>query len=69
MNMTKANIVKVLQAMADNDYSVYLSFKDDDEVMAEKMLASSSALNSAVRLMTNKRYFENIAKIFFPEEE
>lgn len=75
MKITKANIIRLLQVKADNEYTVYRMLKDEPKQTpeskrtAEKALTYHSAYYEVLNLMTDKKYFDEIAKIYFPGEE
>lgn len=75
MKFTKANMIKLLKAKAENAYEIYCILKNQPietpeiERAAKKMLTYHSAYYEVVNLMTEKTYFDEIAEIYFPGEE
>lgn len=73
MKMTKKNIIRVLKARADNNYTLYLNYKDsnkeEDRAWAEKARRDGLMFELAIDLMTKKELFDEMVKIYFPDEE
>lgn len=73
MKMTKANIIRVLKARAENNYNRYLYYKNsnqkEEREWGEKARRDSLMFELAIDIITKREYFDELAKIYFPDEE
>lgn len=70
MKKTKANTIKILAAMRENNLTLAKSVKKDgDDVWAARLKAEAYGLQEAIWLISNYNdSFEGYGKIYFPEE-
>lgn len=70
MKKTKANMIKILAAMRENNLALAKSVKKDgDDIWAARLRAEAMGLQEAIWLINNyNNSFENYGKIYFPEE-
>ena len=70
MKKTKANMIKILAAMRDNDYDVAKSVeKDGEDIWAARLRAEAKGLQEAIWIISNyNNSFESYGNIYFPEE-
>ena len=70
MKKCKANYIKILAAMRDNNYGVAKIFETSGNIKAaEKERAEASAYQAAIWLLTDfDNNFERYGKIYVPEE-
>ena len=70
MKKCKANYIKILAAMRDNNYDVARGFEKDGKIeIAEKERAEAGAFQIAIWLLTDfDNSFEKYGKIYCPEE-
>lgn len=64
MRPTRANIVKLLNAMRENALRCAASFDMDNPLMAMKMRKEADGLRQAIWLLTDSDYFNDIADIY-----
>ena len=70
MKKCKANYIKILAAMRDNNYDVAKIFENSGNIKAaEKERAEAKAYQIAIWLLSDyNNSFERYGKIYFPEE-
>ena len=70
MKKCKANYIKILAAMRDNNYDVAKVFENSGNTKAaEKERAEAKAYQVAIWLLTDfNNSFEGYGRIYFPEE-
>ncbi len=70
MKKTKANMVKILAAMRDNDYTLAKSVeKNGQDIWAARLRAEAQGLQEAIWIISNyNNSFESYGNIYFPEE-
>ena len=70
MKKCKANYIKILAAMRDNNYDVAKVFENSGNIKAaEKERAEAKAYQIAIWLLSDyDNSFEGYGKIYFPEE-
>ena len=70
MKKTKANMIKILAAMRENDIVLAKSVeKDGEDIWAARLRAEAQGLREAIWLISNyNNSFEGYGKIYFPEE-
>lgn len=65
MKQTKANVIRVIEAMLENKEVVYDAAKEyEDKELANNVMHEILALEDVLRLFDNKEYFDGIASIF-----
>lgn len=70
MKKTKANMVKILAAMRENNIILAKSMeKDGQDILAARLRAEAHGLQEAIWLISNYNdSFEGYGKIYFPKE-
>ena len=70
MKKTKANMIKILAAMKENNLALAKSVKKDgDDIWAARLRAEAQGLQEAIWLISNyNNSFEGYGKIYFPKE-
>lgn len=70
MKKTKENMVKILAAMRDNDYTLAKSVeKNGQDIWAARLRAEAKGLQEAIWIISNyNNSFESYGNIYFPEE-
>ena len=70
MKKTKANIIKILAAMKENNLALAKSVKKDgDDIWAARLRAEAHGLQEAIWLISNyNNSFEGYGKIYFPDD-
>lgn len=70
MKKTKANMIKILAAMKENNLTLAKSVeKDGDDIWAARLRAETDGLQEAIWLISNyNNSFEAYGKIYFPKE-
>ena len=67
---TKKNIIKVLKAKREVTYRLYKSAKErGDTKRADDYLKECCRIDSCIYLMTDKKYFQEIADIYEVTED
>ena len=70
MKNTKANLIKVIRARYENANDLRRFYEEKGETeKAKRELSRSSELSSVLMLLENNKYFHDIAKIYFPDED
>ena len=70
MKKTKANMIKILAAMKENNLTLAKSVKKDgDDIWAARLRAEAHGLQEAIWLISNyNNSFEGYGKIYFPDD-
>ena len=70
MKKTKANMIKILEAMKENNLVLAKSAKKDgDDIWEARLRAEAHGLQEAIWLISNyNNSFESYGNIYFPEE-
>ena len=70
MKKTKANMIKILEAMRENTCALAQSVeKDRDDIWAARLRAEAQGLQEAIWIISNyNNSFESYGNIYFPEE-
>ena len=70
MKKTKANMIKILAAMKENNLTLAKSVKKDgDDIWAARLRAEAHGLQEAIWIISNyNNSFESYGNIYFPEE-
>ena len=70
MKKTKANMIKILAAMKENNLALAKSVKKDgDDIWAARLRAEAHGLQEAIWLISNyNNSFEGYGKIYFPDD-
>lgn len=70
MKKTKANMIKILAAMKENNLALAKSVKKDgDDIWAARLRAEAQGLQEAIWLISNyNNSFEGYGKIYFPDD-
>ena len=70
MKKTKANMIKILAAMKENNLTLAKSVKKDgDDIWAARLRAAAQGLQEAIWIISNyNNSFESYGNIYFPEE-
>lgn len=68
MRQTKANVVKLLEAMADNTRAVARDVEPSNPQFARELRQQAGGLQDAIWLLTEPDYFNKIAEIHFSSE-
>lgn len=67
---TKKNIIKVLKAQKEVAYRLYKNAKErGDAERADNYLKECCKIDSCIYLMTDKKYFQEIAEIYEVTED
>lgn len=69
MTNSKKNVAKVLEAMIKNNEELYELCKDSDKEWAKLHLRTATDLQAALNLLTDRKYFNDMARIYEVEEE
>lgn len=65
MKNTRENVLTLLKEMADSAYTVSKAFHDNgNEEMEARSMGQYSAYDSAIRLLTDKKFFGMIWEIY-----
>lgn len=68
MRQTQANVVKLLEAMIQNERYCANGLEHDAPDVARSMRGSADGMQTAIWLLTNPGYFNSMAAIHFPSE-
>ena len=70
MKKTKANMIKILAAMKENNLTLAKSVKKDgDDIWAARLRAEAQGLQEAIWIISNyNNSFESYGNIYFPKE-
>ena len=70
MKKTKANMIKILAAMRENNLVLAKSAKKDgNDIWAARLRAEAQGLQEAIWIISNyNNSFESYGSIYFPEE-
>ena len=70
MKKTKANIIKILAAMKENNLTLAKSVKKDgDDIWAARLKAEAHGLQEAIWIISNyNNSFESYGAIYFPDD-
>ena len=69
MKNTKANQIKVIRAMYDNAHDLRRIYEENGEnEKAKRELIRATELSCVIMLLEDKEHFEEMAKIYFPDE-
>ena len=70
MKKTKANMIKILAAMKENNLTLAKSVKKDgNDILAARLRAEAQGLQEAIWIISNyNNSFESYGNIYFPEE-
>lgn len=68
MRQTKANVVKLLEAMRRNTRDVAKDMEADNPQFARELQREANGLQKAIWLLTDASYFSRITEIHFPSE-
>ena len=70
MKKTKANMIKILAAMKENNLALAKSVKKDgDDIWVARLRAEAHGLQEAIWLISNYNdSFEGYGKIYFPDD-
>ena len=70
MKKTKANMIKILTAMKENNLTLAKSVKKDgDDIWAARLRAEAQGLQEAIWIISNyNNSFESYGSIYFPKE-
>lgn len=68
MRQTKANVVKLLEAMRDNTRAVARDVEPSNPQFACELRHEAAGLQDAIWLLTEPDYFNKIAEIHFPSD-
>lgn len=66
MRQTKANVVKLLEAMSANARAVAADVQPSNPELALRLRMTASGYQDAIWLLTEPDYFNKIAEIHFP---
>lgn len=70
MTNSKKNVVRVLQAIADNEWELWkMAREEDNKELQDRYLQRMMAMKKAIDLLTDKKYFNDIAAIYEVTEE
>ena len=69
MTNSKKNVAKVLEAMIKNNEELYELCKDSDKEWANLHLRTAMDLQAALNLLTDRKYFNDMARTYEVEEE
>lgn len=70
MTNSKKNVVRVLQAIADNNMELWkMARNDGHKDLEDRYLREIMTLEKAIDLLTDKKYFNEIAAIYEVTEE
>ena len=62
MKHTKANVIRVIEARKESAWQLYRTA--ENEVEKEKYLRQAMEIQAILYLLTDKKYFEDIAEIY-----
>ena len=70
MKKTKANMIKILEAMKENNLTLAKSVKKDgDDIWAARLKAEAHGLQEAIWIISNyNNSFESYGAIYFPDD-
>lgn len=70
MKKTKANMIKILAAMKENNLTLAKSVKKDgDDIWAARLRAEAQGLQEAIWIISNyNNSFESYGAIYFPDD-
>ena len=70
MKKTKANMIKILAAMRENNLTFAKSVKKDgNDILVARLKAEAQGLQEAIWIISNyNNSFESYGSIYFPEE-
>ena len=70
MKKTKANMIKILAAMKENNLTLAKSVKKDgDDIWAARLRAEAQGLQEAIWIISNyNNSFESYGNIYFPDD-